>query len=170
MTTAATTDFVAAVRQSLAFARAYTGMLLADIPDEDMASQPGGVTNHPAWTIAHLCVAGDGLLDLLGQDPIAPAGWSERFTIGTSPTQVRDDYPSKDELVQTFDRQLEAIGAAVGELPPERLAAPNPSEALRDIAPTVRDAIQFMGVSHVAMHLGQIAAWRTSNDLPRAFG
>lgn len=164
----ATDNRLAPVARVFAFGNSYLQKLVGDIPDEDMASQAEGVVNHPAWTLGHLAFANDFAAQMMGAESCVPESWAELFAPGTNPTPVRDDYPTKQELIEAVERVAAATTSALESVTNQRLDAETPSEMLRDVFPTVRDAVTFMLTSHVAAHLGQLAAWRSANDLPRA--
>ena len=52
--------------------------LVKDLSTEQMAAQPGGVINHPAWSLGHLVISADHLGQLLGLHPVELAGRAER--------------------------------------------------------------------------------------------
>ena len=46
--------------------------LVKDVSAEQMVEQPGGVINHPAWSLGHLVVSADHLGQLLGLESSLP--------------------------------------------------------------------------------------------------
>jgi len=52
---------------------------------------------------------------------------------------------------------------------PEKMASPNPNPRLKDGLPTVRDAVSFLLTGHLALHLGQLSAWRRMTGLAPMF-
>lgn len=164
-----TDNHLGAVIRVSGFSDGYLKKLVADIPDEDMASQSEGVVNHPAWTLGHIAVANNFAIQMIGADWCLPESWRELFGPGSNPTPVRDDYPSKADLLEAVERVSSAAMSALESVSNEQLDSETPSEMLRDAFPTVRGAVTFMLTSHVGVHLGQLAAWRTANDLPRTF-
>lgn len=160
---------MAPVIRILEFSGGYLRRLVDDVPEEAMASQTAGVVNHPAWSLGHLAVSTAFAAQMIGVDVSVPDAWEELFQPGSEPTPVRAEYPSKAELCGVVERVWAAALRALESASNERLDAPTPNERLRDVFPTVRVAVTFMLTSHVHAHLGQIAAWRAANDLPRTF-
>ncbi|MEM8873452.1 MAG: DinB family protein [Planctomycetota bacterium] len=125
---------------------------------EHWASQPGGVRNHPAWTLPH-CAMGNGmLLGFLGKDGLCPEAWGENTGNGSMPSMDRTEYPPDADVVDVLRKQaaeitVEAIEAA-------DLGAEMPHEGMREFWPTVGHAVAYMLVHHLADHKGQLLAWR----------
>ena len=132
---------------------------LADIPATDVAVQPRGVVNHAAWTLTHLCVANDFLLQLLGESMLCPAGWAEVAKPGTIPQPDASMYPSLAESLTTIHQQRKQIVEAVTRADPETFNQPAP-DALRDFAPTLGHIITYLLAVHTHYHLAQIYVWK----------
>lgn len=147
----------------------YTQMLLADVPQEKMCEQPGGLTNHPTWIVGHLAISCNFTGQLLGFDPVCPPEWDKLFGMESQPTNNPSQYPSKDELTKKLQEGHARAAKAFGEVAAEDLAKPNPVESLSPMFPTVGDMAVFMLTSHEAIHLGQISAWRRAQGLPSVF-
>ncbi len=143
----------------------FAEMLVKDLSSEQMAAQPGGVINHPAWSLGHLVVSGDQLGQLLGLESDVPEGWSETFKTGGEPSSDASAYPSKEEILEALGEQHARNTEAVNNLDASRFAEPHPNEGRRKYFPTLGDQIVFMMTSHEMDHLGQIAAWRRAMGL-----
>jgi DinB superfamily len=150
--------------------------LVADLTAEQMCQQPHGVVNHPAWSLGHLAASKVGLLKFLGHDASLPVGWGEAWAgAGGIPSSDPSGFPSKDELVSTFeslhDRVTTAIKAADAATLAATLATPHPIEGARTYFPTLGDHVVFLMTSHEMDHLGQLAAWRRAMGLgPASLG
>jgi hypothetical protein len=138
----------------------YARQLVVDIPDEELAEQPAPGLNHPAWILGHLVVAADYGLTLLGPKTVAPEGWGALFNPGTVPDPNRSAYPSKAELLNTFEAAHGAFSGAVAATDPAQVARPNPIESFRPRFPTLADMLTYLLTTHEAGHLGQLSAWR----------
>ena len=138
----------------------YAERLVKDVSADQMSVQPGGVINHPAWSLGHLVVSADHLAQFLGLGSNLPEGWSETFKSGGEPTADASAYPTKEALLDALRDQHERNVEAAKATAPERFAEPHPNEKTRKYFPTVGDMIIFMMTSHEMDHLGQIAAWR----------
>ena len=92
--------------------------LVADLTAEQMCQQPHGVVNHPAWSLGHLAASKVGLLKLLGHDASLPVGWGADWAgalpgAGGIPSSDPTGFPSKDELVSTFESLHDRVTTAV---------------------------------------------------------
>jgi transposase-like protein len=155
----------------------YARALVADLSPAQWTEAGGpGLENHPAWTIGHLVTGSDILAEDLGLERDLPEGWRELFERRGPgdprlPDPEREAYPPMEALLAELERQhgrverawrqkLEEGSADGGEL--ER-----PLEwRFGDALPTLGDTVVFLAVSHEAMHLGQLAAWRRARGLP----
>jgi len=148
----------------------YAQTLVADIPDERMCEQPGGYPNHPAWQIGHIAVTCDFVGGMLGLDPALPAAWQDLFGMGTKPTDDASAYPSKSELAKALEDVYERLREALRTADASALAQPLPEEKLRAVFPTVGAIAVSAATSHIAVHCGQLSAWRKLAGLPSALG
>ena len=144
--------------------------LVADLTAEQMCQQPHGVVNHPAWSLGHLAASKVGLLRLLGHDASLPVSWGEDWAgalpgAGGIPSSDPSGFPSKDELVSTFESLHDRVTTAVKAADAATLATPYPHEGVRKYFPTIGDHVVFLMTSHEMDHLGQLAAWRRAMGL-----
>ena len=147
----------------------YTQMLLADVTQEKMCEQPGGIPNHPAWILGHLGSSCNFIGQLLGFDPVCPPEWDKLFGMDSQPTTDPSLYPSKDELIKKLQEGHARAAQAFGEVTAEDLQKASPIESLAPMFPTVGDLTVFMLTTHEAIHLGQLSAWRRAQGLPSVF-
>lgn len=159
----------------------YARALVADLTAEQCTTSLGpGLENHPAWTIGHLVTGSDILAEDLGLEHDLPAGWRELFQ-RRGPGDPRlpepdpDAYPPMAELLTELGRQHRRVDAIwrqkleAGEEPVLGPALTDPLEwRFCGAMPTLGDAVLFLAISHEAMHLGQLAAWRRAAGLPSA--
>ncbi len=151
----------------------YARKLVEDIPLDLMAKPAGsGLENHPAFTIGHL-VTGSGLM---------AAGFHEENTVPQSirdlcerrgpgdprlPGNDSETSPPMDELLAELERQHSLVVKGLREYPPERW-----SETVEwrfgKALPEALDVAVFMLITHEAMHLAQLSAWRRGMGLPSA--
>ena len=146
----------------------FAEKLVKDLSAEQMAVQPGGVINHPAWSLGHLVVTGNHLGQLLGLESNLPEGWSETFKTGGEPSGDVSAFPSKEEILGAFKEQHARNAEAANNSDASRFAEAHPDEGTRKHFPTVGDMIVFLMTSHEMLHLGQIAAWRRAMGLGSA--
>ena len=142
------------------FNLSYAEKLVSDVTTEQMTQQPGGVVNHPAWSLGHLVVSSGHLGQMLGLESSVPDGWDKTFATGGVPSAEGADYPSKEEILDALKAQHERNTEALKKADPSTFASPHPDEKMRAYFPTVGDMVIFMMTSHEMGHLGQVAAWR----------
>jgi len=147
--------------------RAYAERLVDGLDEQAMVRQPlQGVTlNHAAWVLAHLSVYGPLLARTLRDEPIDDPA-DHPFGRNSRPLPDPAAYPPRDELLQRFrtgyDEAVEALRSAQQEV----FQKPAPLERWRGRFPTVGDMPAHFLVQHVAVHLGQLSAWRRACGLP----
>jgi len=146
---------------------AYAEALVSDIDDSQMAQQPEKLVNHPAWTLGHLAVSQDFILQLLETPSAIDQSWVRLFGSGGVPTDDRMNFPSKTELLSVLKSQHEKVAQVVKSNYERRAAAANPFPPLVSRFPTVGDLVLHLLTTHEAVHLGQLTAWRRAKDLPQ---
>lgn len=144
------------------------GFLVAavhDVPEARMTEQPGGIRNHPAWTLSHLN-AYAGLLLVLLDDPSVPTADDEmaRYGYGSTPVPDPAAYATKRELFDRFRERNARLGAGVSEKHGTHFPRPAP-ERFRPHAPTIGHVAITLLVAHPAHHLGQLRQWRRAAGL-----
>ncbi|MDJ0976551.1 MAG: DinB family protein [Planctomycetota bacterium] len=160
------------MRSQLRWVHAYAHAL-ADVPDA-LWTQPGpaGLENHAAWTLGHVISGIDMTAEDVGLERDLPDGWQDLFERrGPGDPRLPEPdagaYPSRDALLDELDRQVTRIDKALETC--DRAPFGERIEWRFDGSlPTLGDAVAFMLVTHVAMHLGQLAAWRRHHGLPSA--
>ncbi len=145
---------------------AYAEALISDVEDGKMAEQPAGIKNHPAWTIGHLAVSQDFVIQLMEQPSAMEPSWLRLFGSGAAPTDDRLNFPIKSELLSVLKSQHEKAASAFREHFERRRGAPNPFPPLVARFPTLGDLVLHLMTTHEAMHLGQMSAWRRAKELP----
>lgn len=157
----------------------YAKALVEDLSASQWTESCGpGLENHPAWTIGHLVTGSNILAEDLGLARDLPEGWSGLFERrGPGDPRLPDPnpavYPPMEKLVAELERQHLRVEAAwrvkMTEESKSGTALTEPFVwRYGDVLPTLNDAVLFLAVSHEAMHLGQLAAWRRALGLPSA--
>jgi len=146
------------------FNLAYARELVTDLSESQMTQTASkGLENHPAFTLGHLVSGSAMMAQDLGEDLEMPQGWHELFSRnGPGDPRFPDqsaNYPSKDELLNELARQHARVETCIMALTQQDLNAPF-KWRFSSMLPTLGDLIYFMCVTHEAMHLGQLAAWR----------
>jgi uncharacterized damage-inducible protein DinB len=148
----------------------YLARLLADFDDGQLNIPIADGGNSPAWILAHLAVANDYALRMLGEPRLAPAEWHKRFGPGRSPKEDPHPLPSKSELAEKLKTGHQALLAAVPQADPERMNAPQTVEFFKGTpVETIGDVVAHLLTTHLAMHLGQLSAWRRAQGRPALF-
>ena len=155
------------VLHSFAYALDYLREQVADVLPADMVVQPGGVVNHPMWTLGHIGHSCELLCGVVGVSSWLPADWGRRFGTGSRPEADVDAYPRKVEMLEVLADAQARLTRAVESLGDAQLDQPFPDPAYREVFPTVRHALTQVMVGHLAFHVGQVSVWRNAMGLPR---
>jgi hypothetical protein len=147
----------------------YCRRQIADIPDERMAEQPVASVNHPAWVLGHLAWTADRALEMLGAPALLPAESATLFGRGSTPSNSRAAYPSKDELLKAIDAGYEQLRQRAKLATPEQLSKPTTNPLVKDTLPTLKELLAFLMSGHMGVHVGQISSWRRMIGLPPLF-
>ncbi len=137
----------------------YAKQILSDVDDSSMCQQPLGL-NHPAWLLMHLSTAADYASNLLGGQGVCPSDWNEKADTKKPLTQNRSDYPSKAELLKTFEDAFRHAANLYQAATEADLSKPQKLGFFEEALPTVGDMATFLLVAHTNLHLGQLSAWR----------
>ena len=144
----------------------YLRLLIADVPDERLAEQPGGAVNHPLWTIGHLVYAAQMIGTETGLPTWLSDDWPARYGTGSVPSNERSVYPSKDGALSELadaERRLKEHLQALGD---GAMQQPLPDVRYRDMFPTVGHAVTHVLIAHTAAHVGQLIVWRRQAGFP----
>jgi hypothetical protein len=147
----------------------YAKRLVKDIPDEKFAEQPTGIANHPAFVIGHLANTADFLGTFFGNKPAGPAEWGKLFGMQSKPVGDRKAYPSKEVLVDAFEKAHARLAKAIDGASEEALNKPSAEDFVKLGFPTVGDLVIFLMLGHEGVHLGQLSTWRRVMGFPPLF-
>ena len=140
--------------------------MLTDVDDAQMTVQPRPGMNHPAWILGHLIHGFQDLGSDFGVPPWLPDDWADRFAYGSMPSADRAAHPSKAALLEMLDGGQARLVDALADLNDERLTAPLPDPNASGLFSTLGDVMIYALVSHTALHVGQLTAWRRAMALP----
>ncbi len=133
-------------------------------------------TNHPAFVYGHLTRYPARLLEMAGEDASAIAMSEAEDALFGPQAECRDDpdgsiYPAMSDLMPRFNNAYSVAIQRVSEWDDAKLAGPHTgAEAYQRLAPTLGIAATFFFTTHMAMHLGQVSAWRRFMGLSPVFG
>ena len=151
----------------------YAEKLVEDLTEDQMTKHMGeGLENHPAFTLGHLVTGAALTAKYLGKPYEVPDNWDALFRRnGPGDPRMPDKdehlYPSKQELLNALSEQHELVEQLIIGLP-ENDWQEESNWRYHPHFPTLKDRIYFMCITHEAMHLGQLAAWRRSMGLDSA--
>ena len=154
------------VVHSFCYALDFLREQVADVGATDMATQPPGIKNHPAWIVGHLAFACELLGGVIGIPAWLPADWAPRFGSGSRPVADVTAYETKETLLAILNDAQSRVVNAVKQLTDAQLDQPFPDPAYRDVFPTVRHALTQVLVGHTALHVGQLSVWRHAMGFP----
>lgn len=157
------------VKHNLHFNVGFLKTLLQGIDADKLAHQPEPGMNHPLWIAGHLAWTMEFPAKMLGVEYKVPEGWDKLFGMKSEPVDDAAKYPDLAALLAELDRGVEAVGPAIESISPEALAAQMPDEGFREMMPTVGDGLTFILNSHIAMHAGQLSAWRRACGMKPMF-
>ena len=149
----------------------YAERLLTDIPVAEFArfARPGGqvvTSNHPAFTLGHLCLYSSRIVKNLDGDQTAAGVPDSYQCLFSKAATCQDDfdgtiYPAMDVLVDKFYAGHRAAVDILQATPDETFHQVNPEEGrLRELFPTMGAMHTFYVGGHMMTHLGQMSAWR----------
>lgn len=152
------------VRYVMHFGVSNLRQLLEAVDAQDMARSPGtagGVPiNPPAWIGGHVVCTLRNLTQLLTGQGGPSEQWTKQFAAGSTPSDDLSDYPDKQQLLDALDEAAAAADQAVAQATEAQLALANPRPRFNQIAPTIGDAVAFVGLFHLGLHTGELLAWR----------
>lgn len=130
-----------------------------DIPEARMTEQPGGIVNHPAWTLSHLNAYAGELLSMLDDRSVPTAKVEmERFGYGTTPVPDPAAYATKRELLAHFADRNARLDVVIAEVHADAFPRPSPAR-FQPHAPTIGHIAVTLLVAHPPHHLGQLKLW-----------
>jgi hypothetical protein len=153
----------------------YANDLVSDVSDDLLYHSPGpGLENHPGFALGHLVTGSAMVADHLGGDYDIPEGWDELFRRNGPgdprlPDATSPNLPAKAALLDELGRQHGIVEQLILTVEADQFAQPVEWRFCR-FFPTGGDMVAFMCVTHEAMHLAQVAAWRRACGLPSSLG
>ena len=145
----------------------YAGMLLKDVPDEQLVEQPHGIVNHPVWCIGHLANTADFMAARFGRTGVLDPSWGNHVGMGAPAPVERKHYPDKASLLEAMHDSHENFIAGFLSADDAKLASP--IEGWKHPWFPNHGALAQMIVLHDATHLGQVCTWRRIKGFPHLF-
>lgn len=121
---------------------------LAGVTAAEALIQPRPAGNCLNWIVGHVTASRNGILRLLGEEPIWGPGDAARYARSSAPIEGAGDGLPFERIVADFDVAQERILAALERLGPADLEKPYPDRG------TVGEVLAF-AYFHEAYHIGQ---------------
>lgn len=160
-------ETVGAILHIHAMVSGFLADAVEDVPDARMTEQPGGIVNHPAWTLSHLNAYSALLLTMLGDASVdAPTADAEmaRYGYGTTPLPDPAAYATKRKLIDRYTERNARLAVVVAEKHSTYFPKPGPAQ-FQPHAPTIGHLAITLLVAHPPHHLGQLRLWRRAAGL-----
>jgi hypothetical protein len=139
----------------------YLRAVVTDIDEAAMGTSVFPGANPPVWILGHLAVASDAALRIMGKPPACSPEWHAQFAPGTNPANVKQPYPSKNELVDAVGRGYRRVTEAAETVSAETLNQPHEISILKATnLSTNGDVIAHLMSTHMALHVAQLSACR----------
>jgi hypothetical protein len=143
----------------------YLRQLISDVSDEQLTRHTSLAVNHPAWVVGHLVYSCQAIGSELGIDPWLPSDWAKQFGTGSKPVEGKENYPSKQELLDALSDGQKRVTDRLIALGEQGMSAPLPDERYRMMFPTIGHAVLHILTVHSAIHVGQVTVWRRAVGL-----
>lgn len=157
------------VMHNYSFGVGFLKMLLEGIDEDKMTHQPSPGMNHPIWIVGHLAMTMEFMAGMVGSDYKGPEGWEALFGYKSEPVDDPGKYPTIKEAIAELDRAVAVLEPALASATDEALSAQMPDEGFREMMPTVGDGVTFILTGHLAVHTGQLSAWRRAIGMKPLF-
>ena len=138
--------------------RDVVGINVRGLTHEDSLVQPQPEGNCLNWVLGHLLSVYEGVLPLLGREPVLGPGALAHYVRGAAPIRQPEEALDFETLMEAWNEAADRIDAGLAALTPEALDRPvesptgNPDETMRSLLTTV--------MFHQAYHTGQTAVLR----------
>ncbi|MEM1060815.1 MAG: DinB family protein [Planctomycetota bacterium] len=167
VSTAATADLLL---PQLAMSVSYLRGLVADIGEDEFATQPAGAdVNTPWWVVGHVTLTLGGSVKICGGESPVPKSYGPLFGGGSAAVPADPDAaPGKADLMAVFDAAVDELTRVLPHADPERLAAARDTSFAPEL-PRQVDMLAFLIGPHFGIHAGQLTVWRRLTGRPPRF-
>lgn len=142
--------------------------LLEGVAADQYVLQPGGVVNHPAWTLSHLIHYHPAILSLVQGRPVQDPATSPKADLydeGSTPQPDASLYLPGDALVASYMEGHQTILIALQQAAADNFDKPPGLERWAKAFPTAADTLVYLMLLHESQHLGQLMVWRRAMKL-----
>ena len=134
-------------------------MLTAFATAEEWTHRVHDKANHALWFAGHMGIVDDFLIRAIAPEKSSsPAGYQDKFGMGSRPTANPADYPPVHDVLAFMRNRREALLEVLAGLEEDDLQKPSP-EGMPEFMPDVA-SLFGSAVWHEALHLGQVTVVR----------
>ena len=139
---------------------------VSDLEDAELLTRPGEGCNHLAWQLGHLIASECMLLESVkpGSAPELPEGFAEKHDKEKCGENAPDQFYTKAEYLDLFDKVEAATMAALDKTSEADLDEPAP-ERFKEMFPKAGNIFVLIA-THAMMHAGQFVPVRRSLGKP----
>ncbi len=146
----------------------YLEKITAELTAEDMVTGTGGA-NPPGWILGHVAIVADYAGPYLKVPRKCPAAWHKAFGPGSIPSR---DMPQQTaaEWVAAIRAGYEGVLAALPTADETWMGEPHGVPILAGSKiETKGQLLSHILTTHLAIHVGQLSAWRRTQGQPPLF-
>ena len=121
--------------------------------------QPPGAGNCVNWVLGHIVASRNGVLRLLGEEPVLHAAIAERYKRGSAPIAGEGEAAPLDLLVRALDQSQQRILDALGRIRELDLNKPAAAPGSQTADSSVGGQLSFLHF-HESYHSGQLGLLR----------
>ena len=113
----------------------WVGGSIKDMSKEELLFRPAENCNHAWWLYGQSVLSTDIARYLTDTPAMTPSEWRALLGKGASPSATGEGYPSREELIAQFEKNVNAVIASIQQLSDDQLnetAASEVPESLRD--------------------------------------
>jgi len=140
----------------------WAGGSIKDMSKQDLLFRPSDKSSHAWWLFGRSVLCADIAPYLIDTRPKTPVGWVSLFGPSGSPSTSGDGYPSSDELIAQYEKNVESAVSSIKQLSDNQLNDPPATdvpERLRGFFGTKGKVITGYAYYCMSYH-GQIMAIR----------
>lgn len=148
------------LQRQLGRVRQMTDRLIADFTKpEQWVYQVHSNCNHALWFVGHMATTDNFLLSMVAPEQARlPAGFQEKFGVGSHPTSDPADYPPPEEVVAVMQERRDTLLHVLEAFSDQDLARSTPAGA-PDFLPDFSSVFE-LAVWHEGLHAGQLTVVR----------
>jgi len=140
----------------------WAGGSIKDMSKDELLFFPSEKSNHAWWLFGRSVLCADIARYLTDSPAMTPNMWQSLFGPGVSPSVTGEGYPSCEELIAQFEKNVDAVIASIKQMSDDQLNEPPATEvpeSLRDFFSTKGKIITGYAYYCMCFH-GQIMAIR----------